>query len=256
MPSREGDASLSGPDRLSELTGTELDRRESLDGRGAMSRESWLRRFVLGLDGVLCRCQSIVEYTSDPNCILRIRLSRLDGDVVLSDGTRGRAGDRIIDLHFWNEHIPRMPERGASIAWARQMHLCFRNSLRELARYLALRPDLDDVCIIRCNMGLGVPEQNTQVVRLIARYGFERLPGAAAATMGERVRCFGENILISLMVWVHNAAALRWDTLRRGRTQVFLSRRVLEQRYGHGVGRVGATSRQVQQVESGQSPER
>ena len=244
---------MSGPDRLSELTGTELDRRESLDGRGAMSRESWLRRFVLGLDGVLCRCQSIVEYTSDPNCILRIRLSRLDGDVVLSDRTRGRMGDRIIDLHFWNEHIPRMPERGASIAWARQMHLCFRNSLRELARHLALRPDLDDVCIIRCSMGLGVPEQNTQVVRLIARYGFEQLPGAAAATMGERIRCFGENILISLMVWVHNAAALRWDTLRRGRTQVFLSRRVLEQRYGHGVGRVGAT---VQQVESGQSPER
>jgi hypothetical protein len=245
MPSREGDASLSGPDRLSELTGTELDRRESLDGPGAMSQESWLRRFVLGLDGVLCRCQSIVEYTSDPNCILRIRLSRLDGDVVLSDGTRGRAGDRIIDLHFWNEHIPRMPERGASIAWARQMHLCFCNSLHELARYLAARADLDDVCIIRCNMGLGVPEQNAQVVRLIARYGFERVPGAAAATMGERVRRLGENILISLMVWVHNAAALRRDTLRRGRAEVFLSRRVLEQRYGRGVGRVGATSRQV-----------
>jgi hypothetical protein len=27
-------------------------------------------------------------------------------------------------------------------------------------------------------------------------------------TMSERMRCFGENILISLMVWVHNAAAL------------------------------------------------
>jgi hypothetical protein len=245
MRSREGDASLSGPDRLSELTGTEVDRRESIEAREATSRGSWLRRFVFGLDGLLCRCQSISEFTSDPNCILRIRLSRLDGDVVLSDRTRGRMGDRIIDLHFWNEHIPRMPEQGASIAWARQMHLCFRNSLRELARHLASRADLDDVSIIRCNMGLGVPEQNAQVVRLIARYGFERVPGAAAATMGERVRRLGENILISLMVWVHNAAALRRDTLRRGRAEVFLSRRVLEQRYGRGVGRVGATSRQV-----------
>ena len=216
---------------------------KSIDGRRARSRGSRLRRLVFALDGVLCRCQSIVEYTSDPNCILRIRLTSLNSDIVLSDATCGRAGDRIIDLHFWNEHIPRMPKQGASIAWARRMHLCFRNSLRELARYLASRPDLDDVSIIRCNMGLGGPERSAQVVRLIARYGFEQVPGAAAMTMSERMRCFGENILISLMVWVHNAAALRRDTLRRGRTQVFLSRRVLEQRYGRGVGRVDAQHR-------------
>jgi hypothetical protein len=237
MSSREGDASLSGPDRLSELAGGALDRRESLAGRAAGSRDPWLRRLIFGLDGVLCRLQSIGEFTSDPNCILRIRLARLGADLVLSDGICGRVGDRVVDLHFWNEHIPRMPEQGASIAWARQMHLRFRNSLRELARYLASRPDLDDVAIIRCNMGLGVPEQSAQVVRLIARYGFEQAPGGAAATMGERLRRFGENILISLMVWVHNAAALRRDTLRRGRTEVFLSRRLLEQRYGRSGGR-------------------
>jgi hypothetical protein len=225
------------------LAGTAIDRRESIDGRAAGLQGSWLRRLVFGLDGVLCRCQSIVEYTSDPNCILRIRLSGLNSEIVLSDGTCGRVGDRIVDLHFWNEHIPRMPKQGASIAWARQMHLCFRNSLRGLARYLASRPDLDDVSVIRCNMALGGPERNAQVVRLLARYGFEQVAGAAAATMSERARRFGENILISLMVWVHNAAALRQDTLRRGRTQVFLSRRVLEQRYGRGAGRVDAQHR-------------
>jgi hypothetical protein len=244
MPFREGDASLSGHrDSLSELAESTLDRRESLDGDAGRSRGSWLRLFIFGLDSVLCHCQSIVEYTSDPNCILRIRLTSLNADIALSDGTCGRVGDRIIDLHFWNEHIPRMPRQGASIAWARQMHLCFCNSLRELARYLALRPDLDDVSIIRCNMGLGVREQSAQVVRLIARYGFEQVPGVAATTTGERIRWFGENILISLMVWVHNAAALRRDTLRRGRTQVFLSRRLLEQRYGRGFGRGAAPHR-------------
>jgi hypothetical protein len=88
---------------------------------------------------------------------------------------------------------------------------CFRNSLRELARYLAMRPDLDDVSIIRCNMALGGPERSAQVARLMVRYGFERVPGAAEATVRERIRHFGENILISLMVWVHNAAALLPD---------------------------------------------
>jgi hypothetical protein len=45
----------------------------------------------------------------------------------------------------------------------------------------------------------------------MVRYGFERVPGAAEATVRERIRHFGENILISLMVWVHNAAALLPD---------------------------------------------
>jgi hypothetical protein len=74
------------------------------------------------------------------------------------------------------------------------------------------------------------PERNRQTVRLIARYGFDRVAAAARVTMRERAHQFGEIILISLMVLARNAAALRGDALRRGRIHVFLSRRVLEQR--------------------------
>jgi hypothetical protein len=194
----------------------------------------------------LRRCHSIIEYTSDPNCILRIKLGRLDEDIVLSDGTRARAGTRIVDLHLWNEQIPRMPEQGASIAWALQMNACFRFSLEQLARYLARRPDLDDVALIRCNMAFGGPERNAQMVRLISRYGFELVPAATAVTLAERARRCGENILISLMVVARNAAALRRDTLSRGRTQVFLSRQALEQRYGSdGIRSVRCPARQA-----------
>jgi hypothetical protein len=188
------------------------------------------------LDSALRRRQSIVEYTPDPNCILRIKFCHVDADVVLADGSSVRAGDRIIDLHLWNEQIPAMPEQGASIAWARQMNLCFRRSLQELASYLAARSDLDDVALIRCTMAFGGPERNRQMVRLIGRYGFEPVSAATTPTMRERAHRFGENILISLMVLVRNAAALRRDTLRRGRTQVFLSRQALQQRYGGGAG--------------------
>jgi hypothetical protein len=75
-------------------------------------------------------------------------------------------------------------------------------------------------------------ERDEQMVRMIGRYGFELVPLATTATMGERARRFGENVLISLIVLAGNAAALRRDTLRRGRTRVFMSRKVLEQRYG------------------------
>jgi len=195
-------------------------------------RHFWLDKIIFGLDRVLSRWQSVVEYTHDPTCILRITFRRLDQDFVLTDGTAGHAGERFIDLHLWNEHIPAMPKEGASIAWARQMSLCFQHSLRRLARHLASRPDLDDISLVRCTMMFASGERDDQMVRMIRRYGFELVPPTTTVTLGERARRLGENVLISLIVWAGNTAALRRDTLRRGRTRVFMSRKVLEQRYG------------------------
>src|SRR5215470_2211396 len=160
----------------------------------------WLVKIIFGLDRLLSRWQSVVEYTHDPTCILRIKLGRLDQDFALSDGTVGHAGERFIDLHLWNEQVPAMPKEGASIAWARQMSLCFQHSLRQLARYLAARSDLDDISLVRCTMEFAGRERNDQMVRLIRRYGFEFVPPAATVTMGERALRFGENVHISLMV--------------------------------------------------------
>jgi hypothetical protein len=201
-------------------------------------RHLWLDKLIFELDRVLRRWQSVVEFTHDPACILRIRVGRLDRDFVLADGTAGRVGERFIDLHLWNEQVPAMPKEGASIAWARQMSLCFQHSLRQLARYLASRSDLDDISLLRCTMEFAGRERDDQMVRLIGRYGFELVPSATTVTLGERARRLGENIFISLIVLARNRGALRRDTLRRGRTRVFMSRKVLEQRYGGGAGRI------------------
>jgi hypothetical protein len=201
-------------------------------------RHLWLDKLIFELDRVLRRWQSVVEFTHDPACILRIRVGRLDRDFVLADGTAGRVGERFIDLHLWNEQVPAMPKEGASIAWARQVSLCFQHSLRQLARYLASRSDLDDISLLRCTMEFAGRERDDQMVRLIGRYGFELVPSATRVTLGERARRLGENIFISLIVLARNRGALRRDTLRRGRTRVFMSRKVLEQRYGGGAGRI------------------
>ncbi len=208
-------------------------------------RHFWLERLIFGLDGVLRRWQSVIEYTHDPTCILRIKFGRLDQDVVLSDGTAGHAGERFIDLHLWNEQVPAMPKEGASIAWAREMSLCLQHSLRQLARYLDARSDLDDISLVRCTMEFAGRERNDQMVRLIRRYGFEFVPPATTVTMGERARRLGENIFISLIVLARNQAALRRDTLRRGRTRVFMSRKVLEQRYGRGANSIDLKHRPI-----------
>jgi hypothetical protein len=85
---------------------------------------------------------------------------------------------------------------------------------------------------VRCTLLFAGAERDEQMARVLGRYGFELVPGASALTLSERARRFGENIQISLIVLTRNAAALRRDTLRRGRTRVFMSRRALERRYG------------------------
>jgi hypothetical protein len=203
---------------------------------GGRRRYALLERIVFAIDAALRRWYSIVEFTGDPSCVLRIRVGRLERPLMLADGTRSRAGERFVDLHLWNEQIPAMPKEGASIAWARQMHLSFQHSLQQLVRYLATRPDLADIAVVRCTLMFASPERDGQMARLLGRYGFELVPGASALTISEHARRFGENIQISLVVLTRNRAALRRDTLRRGRTRMFMSRHALEQRYGGAAG--------------------
>jgi hypothetical protein len=192
----------------------------------------WLHRLVFGLDGWLRHWNSVVEYSSDPRCIFRIQLGQLERDLMLADGARGSAASRVIDLHLWNEHMPVMPPCGASIGWARLALDCVQTSLEELASYLSARPELDDISIIRGNVTCGVPSQRAQVVRLCERYGFEVVAASSTVTTVERVHRLGENMLASLMILARNGYAVRSDTLRRDRVQVFLSRGVLLRRFG------------------------
>jgi hypothetical protein len=204
---------------------------------GRLSRgHPWLGALIWALDQHLRRRQEIVEYTSSPDCIFRMQVIPSGQDVVLSDGTRLRSSDRVIELHFWNEQLPSIAEMGSALAWARRIASCAEVSMRELARHLAVRPDLDDVRAIRGNMGLGSAERSDQVARLVGRYGFERIQPASPPKLGERMHRLGENILISMLVIARNATALRTDTLLRDRVMVYLSRQSLEQRYRFGPG--------------------
>ncbi|MGH6852481.1 MAG: YkoP family protein [Methylocella sp.] len=158
----------------------------------------------------------------------------LDRPFVLSDGTPYRPGQRLLDLHLWNEQIPCL--KSSSLGWARQMSECLNISLRDLARYLQGNGEFKDIAVIRANMSFGTMHQSAQLVRIASRYGFEPIPRRESHSARQRIHQFGENILISLMVLARNGAALRRDSLWRDRTQTFLSRNVLERRYGGNSG--------------------
>jgi hypothetical protein len=192
----------------------------------------WLAEALFALDVPLRRRQAVLEYSSHPSCIFRLGITRAHRAVTLRDGTRIRPGQRVVQLHFWNERIPPLPPKGATIRWARLLQRCIAASLHELARYLSSRPDLHDVSAICGNVPCATKSQIRQITHIMACYGFEAMFEPERLSIGKRIHQFGENILISLIVFARNAKALRLDTLSRVRVPIYLSRRTLERKFG------------------------
>jgi len=195
-------------------------------------RRGWLVGAVGVLDARLRRDQAVFEYTRHPACVFRLDIWRADKPMMLRDGTRVSCGDRTARLHFWNEQIPIIPKTGATIAWARQLNHGISTSLRELAGFLASRPDLNDVAVVCGDVPSGTKAQSEQVARIMAHYGFESRLEPEHFSIGERLQRLGENILISMIILAHNPGALHLDTLKRVRVPIYLSRRTLQREFG------------------------
>jgi hypothetical protein len=190
-----------------------------------------LRILVRIIDEKLRSSHRIKEYTSSPSCIFRMEVISSTESAVLSDGTAIHPGDRIINLHLWNEQIPRFPRAGPTLGWALRMSRALQQSLAELDAFLAIHPELDDIIAIRADMSFGSTERSGQLTAMAAHYGFECV-GRSEMSLSNRLHRFGENILISMLVLLWNPAAFRCDSLWRTRTPVVLSRKTLRSRFG------------------------
>lgn len=192
----------------------------------------WLAETIFALDARLRRRYGIVEYSQHPSCVFRLQIGRSGRLLTLADGTHLEPGQRVARLHFWNEHIPPVPLNGTTILWARQLQKGISISLRELARYLSSRPDLKDVRVVCGDVPSATKAQWQQIEYIMGYYGFETIMSPERLPLRERIHRVGENILISLIVFARNAVALRLDTLNRVRVPIYLSRQILEQKFG------------------------
>jgi len=205
--------------------------------RDAVTGGRWLDRAVFALDHWLCRRQGIYEYTNRSDCLFRIQLADVEQRLSLSDGSEFRAGEPMLKLHLWNEHIPPMGQRGASIAWARRMSRAVDRSLRELTYYLGRHPELSHVRVLGGDMRLGNARQRVQFVRIASRYGFESLPLHSPPWWQEVLHRLGDALLILLLVLATNPIALRRSPLRHMPSRVYMSRAALRSRYGFAPAR-------------------
>ncbi|QGM47175.1 YkoP family protein [Methylocystis heyeri] len=194
-------------------------------------RHSLAQRALGVLDRRLRERLGVVEYSDSSRCVFRIQLIASDEAIMLGDGTLVRAGERLIDLHIWNEHVPSTGDQGPTMGFIRRLNGQIDFSLAELADHLEKREDLNDVKAIRGNLVFASRSRIAQLARIASAYGFEHIPRQVAPTIAERLHIFGENILVSMLVFMRNPKTLRRDTLARDRTRTFLSRQALQRRY-------------------------
>jgi YkoP-like protein len=192
----------------------------------AITRPLWTK-LIFAFDGCLRRRAGVFEYSDAPDCIFRAQLSRIAENVALADGSLGRAGDRVIDLHFWNEQIPVQAPGGNSLAWGCRFNRCFTKSLLALAQFLKSNAELADVKIIRANINLEMLD------RIAERHGFEPICNFAAPPTWKHLHEFGENILFWLLTLACNPNGARCRQFWRRRRLLYLSRRALDRAFGN-----------------------
>jgi hypothetical protein len=191
------------------------------------------RCLVRALDAVLRRSLHVQSFTNDPVCILRLSPGRAREALVLEDGTQIRPGDPVIDLHFWNERVPPMPESGPDLRWAREMYRRFVASLRLLAQHLAESPSHAGVRAIRGEFGFLSGEGLDAQHDLFRRLGLEVRRLRAARGAWGRFGEFWQNLFSYWLIWTYNPASLRdKHLLDLERCQVWMSRGALLARYG------------------------
>lgn len=210
-----------------------MEQNETTRHRFGLILHGGLDRAVLAVDRSLRRATGIFEFCEERECILRIAVVESDAYLVLPDGTEICPHDPVIDLHFWNEHLPSLGQAGASLAWGGMFRARMRSSLRMLAEHMAADSVVAGVRACRAKPAF---LRDRRIRRTAYRLGFvEAVP---EASLSEQVHEFLQTFLIYGLTWVFNPDALPEKACWPQRSYLWMSRKELFRRYGsQGNGR-------------------
>ncbi len=191
-----------------------------------------LSNAVRHLDASLRRRQGIIEFTSDPECILRLSAHRAEADFALRDGVV-RRGQCLGEIHLWNEHILPMTRGGANMVWGAAMRRRLRHSLQCLADFVECDETFAGVKMFRGEVAFGPGKELDRTRCFASGFGFEITVRPASGRPGSRLAAAGQTIFLWGMMHTFNRGAFR--SLKRLThptwLQLWMSRETLRARY-------------------------
>ncbi len=188
-----------------------------------------LNRLFRAIDEHLRRSQNIVEFCGDADCLFRVRFCRAERAFPLERGAIPE-GAEMLELHYWNEHLPRPPEGGPDLMWAAKGRRMLMASLAKLADWIENTPEARGVEGVFAITTFLSPGEAQTGERLMARLGFRYEPFTSGA-----FRDFWENVY----VWFLNRTFGEGRVRRRSvwglrRVLVWMPRENLLARFGTG----------------------
>jgi hypothetical protein len=159
---------------------------------------------VRTLDKHMRRRLGIVEFSDNPDCLFRVCFTPAYRDLQLHDVTVAQ-GAPIAEVHWWNEHLPKMGTAGLDMKWAVAMRRKLLVTHREMAQQLKLNPNWQAVQAVGTTTAM-FPASDASWVRKMKRMGYEvSAHGNSGGATGE----FFERIW-AWMIWrTYQAGTLR-----------------------------------------------
>lgn len=192
-----------------------------------------LERVVRMLDKFLKRYFRIYEFSDDEDCLLRLAITSSTSDITLSDGTQVRPGSPIGELHFWNEHVPTIGEKGHDLTWAISFQHRLIRSLTELAHHVQESPHLNDVAAFRGDIFFNSRCKLLLMANPVKRCGLELVFPSPPQGFRGTTADFFDSLYAFALIWAFNPASLNGKGYQKlKRVQLWISRRTLLSKYG------------------------
>lgn len=179
-----------------------------------------MRAGIRLIDHMIRRSLKLVEFSADPECILRIQLSRSAHSVDLG-ALMMLKDDPILAIHVWNEHMPKISSQGADLQWALKLRHMLMHSFKLLAEELKRDPQFTHLTAICGTSAMFSFTDHVGGLRMMQHLGFTVLPyHRPLGKFGE----FWENLFAWGMMWAYNEASLHgrkfWHLQR---TEIWIS---------------------------------
>lgn len=186
-----------------------------------------VRALIRLVDLLPRRVQGIVEFSDQTDCLLRIRKIQLRSSVALPNGTRLHRGEAVIDLHFWNEHLP---ANRSVIRCGVALHTQLQNSFTLLAETISGQPQFSDVAALHGRIAfLKENSRRCKYVRLAQRYGF--LIDVPKLSPWECFHNSSEKLWLRALLWTFNPPLQRSPAISPMRLHFWMPRSDLLKRY-------------------------
>jgi hypothetical protein len=170
---------------------------------------SHIRLLIYRLDRILRWKMGIYEYWDDPQCLFRVNVTHTSRPIRVSGG-EVPVGAEVLEMHFWNEHFPRIPPDGPDMVFAVNLHRMGTSSLRALADHIKKDSRLAGVQAVGGKTSLFGAGEGSVEERAFSENGFTITSHHNPWGFFGR---FWENVYAWMIMWAYNPATLQHQSL-------------------------------------------